>query len=60
MKKQEIHYENKWCKIVSKDTFYVLQSKSDKYNDQYFQTLSEAKKSIGINPLTEFSFKPIL
>ena len=56
MKKQEIHYENKWCKIVSIDTYYVLQSKSDKYNDQYFQTLSDAKRSIGIDILTQYTF----
>ncbi len=44
----ETLYENKWCKIVQKDTFYILQSKLDKYNDQYFTTLEQAKKSIGI------------
>lgn len=41
-------YQNKWCKIVQKDTFYILSSKSDKYNDQYFLTLAEAYKKIGI------------
>jgi hypothetical protein len=41
-------YQNKFCKIVQKDTFYVLMSKSDKYNDQYFLTLTEAYKKIGI------------
>ena len=42
-------YQNKWCKIVSIGTYYVLQSKSGKYNDQYFSTLDAAKKAIGIN-----------
>jgi len=41
-------YENKWCKICSKGTIYVLISKSNKYNDQYFTTFSAAKISIGI------------
>ena len=44
----EIVYENKWCRIIYNGTLVVLQSKSDKYNDQYFNTLEEAKKSIGI------------
>lgn len=44
MKKSDIHYENKWCRIVSIDTYYAIQSKSDKYNSQYFLTLDEAKK----------------
>lgn len=49
MKKQDVLYENKWCRIISKDTFYVLQSKSNKYNDQYFQTADQAQKAVGIN-----------
>lgn len=44
----EIAYENKWCRIIYKDTLVVLQSKSDKYSDQYFTTLEQAKKYIGI------------
>lgn len=46
----QILYENKWCKIASKGTVYVLISKSDKYNDQYFTTFEAAQKAIGINP----------
>ncbi len=42
-------YENKWCRIINKDGYYILQSKSEKYNDQYFATLEAAKKSIGVN-----------
>lgn len=42
-----IIYQNKWCKIVNVSTYYILQSKSGKYNDQYFQTLSAAYKAIG-------------
>lgn len=44
----EVLYENKWCLIVSKGTSYALHSKSAKYNDQYFVTLADAKKAIGI------------
>lgn len=46
--KQTVVFENKWCKIVTKGTIYVLKSKSGKYNDQYFTTLESAKKSIGV------------
>ena len=42
-----IEYQNKWCKIISRDGFYVLQSKADKYNDQYFLTLDSALIYIG-------------
>ena len=45
----KIVYQNKWCKIVYRGTLVVLQSKSGKYNDQYFNTIEEAKKSIGVN-----------
>jgi hypothetical protein len=45
-----IEYQNAFCRIVSRGTIYVLQSKSGKYNDQYFQTLDAAKRSIGIIP----------
>jgi hypothetical protein len=44
----EIVYQNKWCKIVYRGTLIVLQSKSGKYNDQYFTTLEQAKKYIGV------------
>lgn len=45
---EEIVYQNKWCKIVYRGTLVVLVSKSGKYNDQYFNTVVEAKKSIGV------------
>lgn len=45
---ETIIYQNKWCKIVNISTYYVLKSKSGKYNDQYFLSLSDAYKSIGI------------
>ena len=45
----KIVYQNKWCKIGYKDNLVILQSKSGKYNDQYFNTIEEAKKSIGVN-----------
>lgn len=41
-------YENNWCRIVSVSTYYILQSKSGKYNDQYFLTFTAAKKAIGL------------
>ena len=41
-------YENKWCRVGYKGTLIVLQSKSNKYVDQYFNTLEEALKSIGV------------
>jgi len=46
----QIIYQNAWCKIALKGTIYVLISKTDKYNDQYFLTLDAAYKAIGINP----------
>ena len=46
---REVLYKNKWCRIVSKGTYYILESKSNKYNDQYFLTSAEAFKAIGIN-----------
>jgi hypothetical protein len=45
----ETIYQNAWCKILLKGTIYVLHSKSDKYNDQYFTTLDAAYMAIGIN-----------
>ena len=47
--RDEIIYQNKWCKIVYRGTLIVLVSKKDIYNDQYFTTIEQAKKSIGIN-----------
>ena len=41
--KDEIIFQNKWCKIVYRGTLIVLVSKQDKYNDQYFTSLDEAK-----------------
>ena len=46
----ETLFQNKFCKIVRKGTYYILMSKSGKYNDQYFLTSEEALKSIGIAP----------
>ena len=47
--KDETVYQNKWCKIVYRDTLIVLISKTDKYADKYFNTVSEAKNYIGVN-----------
>ena len=48
----KILYQNKWCRIISRDTWYILQSKSGKYNDQYFLTYADALKAIGIKKQT--------
>lgn len=42
-------YENNWCKIVTKGTIYVLISKDNKYNDQYYTSADKAYKAIGID-----------
>ena len=51
--KESILYQNNWCKIVSKGTIYILKSKGEMYNDQYFQTFESAQKYIGIIPANE-------
>lgn len=48
MNNDVIVYENKLFRIVNRDTFYVLQDKEDKSDDQYFTTLPQAKKYIGV------------
>lgn len=48
-----LHFENKYCKIVSPSGMpgvYKVVSKKGMYNDQYYQSLASAKMSIGINP----------
>jgi len=45
----DIIYQNKFCRIIFKGTLIVLQSKGGKYNDQYFLSIEQAKKSIGFN-----------
>jgi len=50
---ETIHYKNKYCKIVSPEYMpgvYKVVSLKNKYNDQYFTTLEQAKKSIGLIP----------
>lgn len=49
MRNEDIIYQNKFCRIIFKGTLIVLQSKSGKFEDQYFNSLAEAKKSIGVN-----------
>lgn len=48
-------YENKWCKIINKNGYYVLTSKSGKYNDQLYTTLDAALKAIGLTKLPQAS-----
>lgn len=55
MAKQEMIYQNKWCKIVSDGTHYIMKSKSNKYNDQYFLTRDELYKRRGLPPNPPFS-----
>lgn len=47
----KIVYRNKWCRILSKGTLYILQGK--KYNDQYFPTLQKALTAIGLTHLPD-------
>jgi hypothetical protein len=42
-------YQNAWCRIINKGGYYILQSKSAKYNNQYFSNLADALKAIGID-----------
>lgn len=51
-----IIYQNKWCKIEAVGTYYVLKRKSGKYNDQYFLTLDETKKKMGIPTAEQAAF----
>ena len=44
-----IIYKNKWCKVESKDTFYILKSLKNKYNDRYFLTLPDLCNNAGLN-----------
>jgi hypothetical protein len=50
-KSSEVIYQNKFCRIIAKDTFYVLQSKKGNYNDQYFQSLDQCYLKTGLPPL---------
>lgn len=47
--KDEIAYQNKWYRIVFRGTLIVLKSKTDKYYEKYFLTVTAAKKYIGVN-----------
>ena len=38
---EEIIYENKWCKVVATNNYYIMKSKHGKYNDQYFQSFDQ-------------------
>lgn len=42
-------FENAWCRVIGRDTFYVLQSKKGHYNDQYFNTLDQLYQRTGID-----------
>jgi hypothetical protein len=44
---EHIVYENKWWQIISVDTYYILRSKTNACNDQYYVNLTEALKVIG-------------
>jgi hypothetical protein len=46
--KTEIIYQNNWCKIIYRGTLIVLKSKLDKHYEQYFNSIDEAKRYIGL------------
>lgn len=62
-KKEKIVFQNKWCRVVLIDNtmgVYKLVSKSGKYNDQYFTSLSDLEKSIGMKlPKKELKWKSL-
>lgn len=35
-------YENKWCEVIYSGGWYILRSKTGKYSDVKFKTLTEA------------------
>jgi len=39
-----IIYQNKFCKLYFKDTFIILSSKNDIYNDIYFISFEESRQ----------------
>jgi hypothetical protein len=41
-------YENLWCKVIHKDNYYILKSKSGKYNDQFHNSLDSLCKQAGL------------
>ena len=53
---EEKIFENKYCKVVLKDNFYILRSKSGKYNDKYYRTISEVSQNTMI-PMSELMGK---
>jgi hypothetical protein len=42
--KSNIIFQNKFCKLFFKDTFIVLTSKKQMYNDQYFLSFEESRQ----------------
>ena len=39
-----IIFQNKYCKLFFKDTFIILSSKKDIYNDVYFISFDESRQ----------------
>jgi hypothetical protein len=39
-----IIFQNKFCKLFFKDTFIILSSKKDIYNDKYFLSFEESRQ----------------
>jgi hypothetical protein len=42
--KSNIIFQNKYCKLYFKDTFIILSSKKDIYNDIYFISFEESRQ----------------
>ena len=51
--KNEIIYQDKWCKVISTRTCIILKSKSGKY---YFQSIEQCRQKTGLPPLRRFYF----
>jgi hypothetical protein len=42
--KSNIIFQNKYCKLYFKNTFIILSSKKDIYNDKYFISFEESRQ----------------
>ena len=46
--KTNIIFQNKFCKLYFKDTFIILSSKLNRYNDKYFLSFEESRQYMAI------------
>lgn len=49
-------YQNEWCKVIHKDGYYILRSKSGKYNDQFHTSLDSLCKQAGLTKTTVLNY----